>query len=39
MAGDYFGAKQATTDSALTKGADALYDTAADTIKKMGPVG
>ena len=39
MAGDYFGAQQATTDSALTKGADALYDTAADTIKKMGPVG
>ena len=39
MAGDYFGAQQATTESALTKGADALYDTAADTIKKMGPVG
>lgn len=39
IAGDYFGAKQATTDSALTKGADALYDTAAETVKKLGPVG
>ena len=39
MAGEYFGAKQAATDSSLTKGADALYDTAADAVKKMGPVG
>lgn len=39
IAGDYFGAKQAATDSALTKGADALYDTAADAVKKLGPVG
>ena len=39
MAGEYFGAKQAATDSSLTKGADALYDTAAETVKKFGPVG
>ena len=39
IAGDYFGAKQAATDSSLTKGADALYDTAAETVKKLGPVG
>ena len=39
LVGNYFGAKQATTDSSLTKGADALYDTAAETVKKLGPVG
>lgn len=39
MVGDYFGTKQAITDSALTKGADALYDTTAETVKKLGPVG
>ena len=39
MAGEYFGAKQAATDSSLTKGADALYDTAAETVKKFGPAG
>lgn len=39
MAGAYFGAQQAATDSNLTKGADALYDTAAETVKKLGPVG
>ena len=39
IAGDYFGAQQAATDSNLTKGADALYDTAAETVKKLGPVG
>lgn len=37
--GSAFGAQQATTDSNLTKGADALYDTAAETVKKLGPVG
>lgn len=37
--GGYFGAKQAATDSNLTKGADALYDTAAETVKKFGPAG
>ena len=37
--GGYFGAKQAATDSNLTKGADALYDTAAETVKKLGPAG
>lgn len=37
--GSVFGAQQATTDSNLTKGADALYDTAAETVKKLGPVG
>lgn len=39
VVGDYFGAKQAVTDSNLTKGADALYDTAAETVKKLGPAG
>lgn len=39
MVGDYFGAQQAATDSTLTKGADTLYDTAAETVKKLGPVG
>ena len=37
--GSAFGAQQAATDSNLTKGADALYDTATETIKKLGPVG
>ena len=39
IAGDYFGAQQAATDSNLTKGADALYDTATEAVKKLGPVG
>ena len=39
MVGDYFGAKQAATDSNLTRGADAAYDQIADTVKKLGPVG
>ena len=37
--GDYFGAKQAATDSSLTKGADAAYDQISETVKKLGPVG
>lgn len=37
--GSAFGAQQAATDSNLTKGADALYDTAAETVKKLGPIG
>lgn len=39
VVGDYFGAKQAATDSNLTKGADTLYDTTAETVKKLGPAG
>lgn len=39
VVGDYFGAKQAATDSSLTKGANALYDTAAEEVKKLGPAG
>lgn len=39
MVGDYFEAKQATTDSSLTKGADAAYDQISETVKKLGPVG
>ena len=37
--GGYFGAQQAATDSNLTKTADAAYDTIAEGVKKMGPVG
>ena len=37
--GDAFGASQAATDSNLTKTADAAYDTIAEGVKKMGPVG
>lgn len=37
--GDAFGAQQATTDSNLTKTADAAYDTIAEGVKKMGPIG
>lgn len=39
MAGAYFGAQQAATDSNLTKGADAAYDTIAEGVKKLGPIG
>lgn len=37
--GNAFGASQAATDSNLTKTADAAYDTIAEGVKKMGPVG
>ena len=37
--GDAFGASQAATDSTLTKTADAAYDTIAEGVKKMGPIG
>lgn len=37
--GNVFGAQQATTDSNLTKGVDALYDTAAGVVENLGPVG
>ena len=37
--GDAFGAKQAATDSNLTKGADAAYDAIASGVEKMGPYG
>ena len=37
--GDAFGASQATTDSTLTKTADAVYDQTAEVVKKLGPVG
>ena len=37
--GGYFGAQQAATDSNLTKTADVAYDTIAEGVKKMGPVG
>ena len=37
--GDAFGASQAATDSNLTKTADAAYDTIAEGVKKMGPIG
>lgn len=37
--GSAFGAQQATTDSNLTKGADAAYDTIAEGVKKLGPIG
>ena len=39
MVGDYFGAKQAATDSNLTKGADVAYDQIAEGVKKLGPAG
>lgn len=39
MVGSYFGAQQAATDSTLTKTADAAYDTIAEGVKKMGPIG
>lgn len=37
--GQVIGAKQAITDSNLTKGADALYDTTSGVVKNLGPVG
>ena len=37
--GTALGAQQAATDSNLTKGADALYDTASGVVKNLGPVG
>ena len=37
--GSVFEAQQAATDSNLTKGTNAIYDTAAETVKKLGPVG
>ena len=37
--GDAFGAQQSMTDSNLTKGIDAAYNRAADTVSQFGPVG
>lgn len=37
--GEAFGAHQLTTDSNLTKGADAAYDQIAGAVSKLGPVG
>ena len=37
--GSVVGAKQEATDSATTKTADALYDTAAGVVENLGPVG
>ena len=37
--GDAFGAQQSMTDSNLTKGIDAAYNMAADTVSQFGPVG
>ena len=37
--GEAFGAQQLTTDSNLTKGADAAYDYIAGAVSKLGPVG
>ena len=38
-AGSVVGAKQEATDSATTKTADAIYDTAAGVVENLGPVG
>ena len=38
-AGSVVGAKQEATDSATTKTADALYDTAAGVVENLGPYG
>ena len=37
--GNAIGAKQAATDSNLTKGADAAYNMASDVVEKLGPIG